>query len=167
MTAIVSTIFHIILFPLDENVVTVYQLSFFATDYSLLPSGSKTLVGGVPNSYINIGTSLLKASSLTGCFPLLPPAVPQMVNMVSSIPHDLTDPWILLAPSDINTYREQMPLSPTDLAYQAIQSSSESLATLVTTNGTVVPPIIVSSFDPLNQVLPIDEAIREIMSLEE
>ena len=124
-------------------------------------------MGGVPDSYVNIGTSLLKGSSLMVFFPLLPPVVPQVVNMVSSIPHELTDPWILLVPSEIDTYREQMLLSPSQLAYQAIQSASESLVTLVTANGTIVPPITAPSFDPLNQVLPMDKAIREIMSLEE
>lgn len=60
-----------------------------------------------------------------------------------------------------------MPLSPSELAYQAIQSTSKSLVSLVTANCTTDPPIIAPSFDPLNQVLPTDEAIREIMSLEE
>lgn len=60
-----------------------------------------------------------------------------------------------------------MPLSPAELAYEAIQSASESPVTLVTTNGITGPPIIVPSFNPLNQVLPVNEAIREIMSLEE
>lgn len=167
MKTIVSTVFRIILFPLDGKVVIVDQLSFCTPDYSLLPSGFVPLVGGVPDSYVSIGTSLLMASSLMGCFPLLPLAVPQMVNMVSSIPHGLTDPWILHAPSDIDIYGEQMPLSPVELAYQAIQFASESPVTLVTANGTTTPSITAPSFNPLNQVLPMDEAIREIMSLEE
>ena len=88
-----------------------------------------------------------------------------MVNMLSSIPHEKTDPWILPAPSDIDTYEEKMPLSLAELAYQAIQFSSESPVTLVSANGTTTPPITSLSFDPLNQVLPMDKAIREIMSL--
>jgi len=94
----------------------------------------------------------MKASSLMGYFPLLPPVAPQMVNMVLSIPHELTDPWILPAPSDIDTYGEQMLLSPAELAYQAIQSASESPVTLVTANGTTAPSIT-APFNPLNQVL--------------
>jgi len=86
--------------------------------------------------------------------------------MLSSIPHERTDPWILPAPSDIDTYGEQMPLLPAKLAYQAIQSAFDSPVTLVTANGTISPPIM-APFDPLNQVLPKDEVIREIMSLEE
>lgn len=90
-----------------------------------------------------------------------------MVSMLSSIPHEHTDPWILLAPSDTDTYGEQFPLSLTELAYQAIQSASSSPITLATTNSTTAPPITAPSFDPLNQFLPTDEAIREIMSWEE
>ena len=58
-------------------------------------------------------------------------------------------------------------LSPAELAYQAIQSASESPVTLVTANSTISPPITSPSFDPLNQVLPKEESIREIMGLEE
>ena len=39
--------------------------------------------------------------------------------------------------------------------------------TLVMANGTTTSLITAPSFDPLNQVLPKDEAIREITSLEE
>lgn len=64
-----------------------------------------------------------------------------MVNMLSSIPHEPTNQWILPAPSDIDTYREQMPLSPAELAYEVIQSTSKSSVTLVLANGTTAPPI--------------------------
>lgn len=73
MTAIVSSVFQLILFPLDGKIVTVDQLSFCTPDYATLPSSTIPLIGGFPNSYISIGTGLLKASSLLGCFPLPPP----------------------------------------------------------------------------------------------
>jgi len=152
---------------LDGNVVTVGLLSFFSLDYSPLPSSYVPLVGGVHDTYVSIDTSLFKASSLMGCFPLQLPKVSQMVNMLSSIPHEHTNPWILLAPSDLDTYRDQMPLSPTELAYQAIQSASASLVTLVTTNSTTTLPINSPPFDLLDQVLPMNGAIREIMSFRE
>lgn len=60
-----------------------------------------------------------------------------------------------------------MLLSPTELVYQAIQFASEYLVTLVLANSTIAPPITAPSFDPLNRVLPMDEAIRELTSLEE
>ena len=60
-----------------------------------------------------------------------------------------------------------MLLSPAELPCEAIQIASESLITLVLSNSTTPPPITTPSFDTLNQVLPMDEAIREITSLEE
>lgn len=124
-------------------------------------------MGGVPESYVSIGTGLLKASSLMGCFPLQPLKVSYMVSMLSSIPHEHTNPWILSAPSDIDTYKKQIPLSLAEFTYQVIQSTSTYLVTLVMANNTTAPPITTPSFDPLNQVLPTDESIREIMNLEE
>lgn len=126
MKAIMSLVFHIILFPFNGKIITVDQLSFCTPNYSPLPSSSVPLVGGVSDSYVSIGTGLLKACSLMGCFPLQPPKVPQSVNMISSIPHEQNDPWILLAPSDLHTYGDQMLLSPAELAYQASQSASAS-----------------------------------------
>lgn len=70
MNSIMSSIFRIILFPLDGKIVTVDKLSFCTPDYSPLPSSFVPLLGGVTDSYINIGTGLLKASSLMCCFPL-------------------------------------------------------------------------------------------------
>ena len=90
-----------------------------------------------------------------------------MVNMISSIPHEQTNPWILPDPSDIDTYGEQMLLSPVEFAYQAIQTTFTSPITFVTANGTISPPITTPSFNSLNQVLPTYEAILKIMSLEE
>jgi len=70
MTTIVSTIFRIIQFPLDGKIITIDQLSLCTPDYSPLPSGSVPLVAGGTDSYVSLGTGLLKTSSLMGCFPL-------------------------------------------------------------------------------------------------
>ena len=106
MKVFVSLVFYIILFPLDGKIVTVDQLSFCTPDYSSLPSNSVPLVGGVPNSYVSIGIGLLKASSLMGFFPLQLPKVSKSINMLSYFPHEHTDPLILSAPLDIDTYGE-------------------------------------------------------------
>ena len=100
MTAIVSSVLRLILFPLDGKIVTVDQLSFCTPDYTTLPSSSVLLIGGFPDSYVSVGTSLLKASSLMGCFPLPPLEVPHMVAMISTTLDGSIDPWILPAPSD-------------------------------------------------------------------
>lgn len=74
--AIVSTIFLIILFPLDGKEVTVDQLSFCTPNYSTLLGSFVPLVGGVPNSYVSLSANLLKAYSLIYCFPLQLSKVP-------------------------------------------------------------------------------------------
>lgn len=56
--------------------------------------------------------------------------------MVSIIPHDPTNLCILSTLLDIYSYGEQMLLSTAELAYQAIQSTSDSSIVVVTTNGT-------------------------------
>lgn len=76
MSAIVSVVFHVILFPLDGRIGIVDNFFFCTLYYAPLPSESLPLVGGIPNSYVNIGTSLLKDSSMMGCAPLPLPTVP-------------------------------------------------------------------------------------------
>ena len=87
--------------------------------------------------------------------------------MISTTLDGSIDPWILPIPLDIDSYGDQMPLSPAKLAYQAIQITSEPSTTMVSTKGTKLPPITIISKDLLNEVLPTDKAIREILSLEE
>lgn len=131
----------------------------------MFPSSTIPLVGGIPNSYVSISTDLLKGSSFMGFFPLLPPKVPLTIFMVSTIPHDPTNPWIFLTTSYIDAYGKKMSLSPAELAYQAIESALDSPVTLVMTNVTVSSTTTSPSNDILNQVLPSNEAIREIMCL--
>lgn len=87
--------------------------------------------------------------------------------MISTTLDGSIDPLIIPTPSDIDSYGDQIPLSPAELAYQAIQIASEPSTAMVSTKGTNLSPITVLSKDLLNEVLPTDEAIREIVSLEE
>ena len=60
-----------------------------------------------------------------------------------------------------------MTLSLVELYYQVIQSASNSPVTLVTANDTTSSPTTYPSSDLLNQFLPLDKAIGEIVCLEE
>jgi len=60
-----------------------------------------------------------------------------------------------------------MPLSPVELAYQGIQSTFASPVILAMANGTIALPITAPPLDPLNELLPMDEVVREIMSFGE
>ena len=60
-----------------------------------------------------------------------------------------------------------MSLSLVESSYQAIQIASEPSTNMVSTTGTTLSPIKVLSKYLLSEVCPTDEAIWEIMSLEE
>ena len=82
------------------------HLSFYIPTYSLLSSGNMHLVRDIHEFYVNVGIDLLKGSSLLHSFPLPPPKVPQAISIVSTIFNGPTDPWILPAPLDLQTYGE-------------------------------------------------------------
>ena len=94
-----------------------------------------------------------------GCFALPLPKVPHTIANISTILDGSIDPWILPAPSEIDSYGDQMPLSLAELAYQAIKLSSKPSTALVSTNGTTLSPITVPSKNLLVEVLPTDESI--------
>jgi hypothetical protein len=126
MHTFVSTLFHVLCFPHQGKFVTVDQLAFFNSDSrtSNVPFISKT-----PPGCKNVGVGLLKYSTLMGTFPIppldVPPPFVTSINMISTsvretpTSHDL---WIVPNPGDYLRYGEQIPLSPVEYAYQAIQS---------------------------------------------
>lgn len=103
MHAMASSLFRMIHFPHQGKIVTVDQLSLFA---------SSSLDGNVPNvkhtgsPYESVGASLFKGSALMGIFPLPPPHVAS-VNMISV----KSDPWVILVPDLVDTWGEVMPPS--------------------------------------------------------
>jgi hypothetical protein len=89
---------------------------------------------------------------------ILPPFVAS-INMISTTVHEtpaLYDPWEVPSPSDYPCYDENMPLSPVESAYQAIQSATPSS-----------PSLCDSSLDPFHMIFPTDEMIMSIMSMED
>jgi hypothetical protein len=99
-----------------------------------------------------------------------------MIFAVTNTPIGYHDPWIIPHPSDLESYRDTMPLSPMELTYSMIQSTSESpdshhillldekldqFSSLYWVNHTS------TSRDFLNIILPSEEAIMEIMTLKD
>jgi hypothetical protein len=125
MHAIVSILFCVLRFPHQGKVVIVDQLAFFNYDShtSNVPFISKT-----PPGYENVGVGLLKDSTLMGTFPIPPPNIPPpfftSINMISTYVRETPvshDPWIVPGPGDYLCYGKQMPSSPIESSYQAIQ----------------------------------------------
>lgn len=112
MFYVVSTLFHVLLFPHQGKIITVDQLALFSSNSSTInvPYVGKTII-----PYENFKVGLFKDSSLMGTFSLPSPSNVSFVNMISSI----NDPWIIPIPDQVdNNYGDTMPLSPVKQAYQ-------------------------------------------------
>jgi hypothetical protein len=160
MHAIVSTLFYVLRFPHQGKVITIDQLAFFNSDTH---TSNIPFIMNTPPGYENVGVGLLKDSTLMGMFPIPPPNVPPplvaSINMISTSVRPTylsSDPWIIPEPSDYPRYRNQMPLSPIESAYQSIQSTTP-----------FTPSLGDSSPDPFHAVFPTDEMIMLVMSMEE
>jgi hypothetical protein len=106
---------------------------------------------------------LLKDSTLMGTFPIPPPDVPPplvaSINMISTSFRKTpasSDLWIVPKLGDYILYGNQMPLSPVEYAYQAIQSADSS-----------TPSLDDSSLDLFHVIFPMDEMIMSVMSMED
>jgi hypothetical protein len=160
MHAVVSTLFYVLCFPHQENIITVDQLAFFNFDShtSNVPFILKTPLG-----YKNIAVGLIKDSTLMGTFPIPPPDVPPpfvtSINMISTsiretpTSHDL---WIVPDPGDYIRYGEKFPLSPVESSYQDIQLATPS-----------TPSIYDSSPDLFHVIFPTNEMIMSVISMED
>lgn len=79
MHAIASTLFCVIHFPHQGNIVTIYQMYSFASSSS---NGNFPYVNHFGAPYESVGVGLFKDSALMGNFPLPPPHVAS-ISMVS------------------------------------------------------------------------------------
>jgi hypothetical protein len=156
MHFIVSTLFRVVRFPHQGNIVTIDQITFFNSDTR---TSNVSFIAKTPPGYENVGVGLLKDSSLMGTFPIPPPDVPlplvASINMISTVPHELPvshDPWIVPDPVDHLRFGDEMPLSLVESAYQAIQSTTPS-----------TPSLDELSPYPFRVIFPTDEMIMSVM----
>jgi hypothetical protein len=159
-----SSLFRVVRFPHQGKIVTVDQLSFFASS----SEGNVPFVEHTSSSLVSVGAGLFKDPSLMGVFPLPPPNLAS-VNMITA--H--TDPWVLPPVHHEDSWGEMMPLSPAELNYIEIVAASAS------TSEPAIPGSVPDSpetfpwlgekatSDPLKESFPSDEAIIETMSPEE
>jgi hypothetical protein len=102
---------------------------------------------------------ILKDSSLMGTFPIPPPNVPHpsvtLINMISTSIHRTPayhNPWMVPNPGDHIRYDDEIPSSPVESTYQAIQSTTHATPSL----GDLSP-------DPFCVIFPMDEMIMSVM----
>jgi hypothetical protein len=158
MRVVVSTIFCVLHFPHQGKVVIVDQLAFFNFNSH---TSNVPFIAQTPPSYDNVDVVLLKDSSLMGTFPIppldIPPPFVASINMISTIFGELPksyDPCIVPSSDDCLHYSDKMPLSPIELVYQAIQSTTPSPHSLLDTSS-----------DPFHVVFHTNEIIMTILPM--
>jgi hypothetical protein len=180
MQAVVTTVFRVLLFPHEGQIVTIDQLSFSRPDPAL---GASTvpMIDNPQASVVNVGVGL--CPSLMGTFDY-PPShddvkfisnhhKAEIFHVSSFRTTYFQDPWILLSPSvtmDETGYSGMsMPFSAVEVAYSLVQ---QALAT-PDPNPTqeLDPPLepiwaqgSLTNTDSLDLVLPLDEAVIEAMT---
>jgi len=163
MHAIASSLFCVIHFPHQGKIVTVDQLSFFASSSSY---GNILYVKYTGAPYEGVGARIFKDPALMGLF-LLPPPHVFFFNMILV----KSDPQVIPSPDLVATLGEVMLLSPTEINYVEIVSASSSVSSNIPMSRT---SLNVSSHSPwlssslmvmsmclenLSSLLPIDMSV--------
>ena len=123
MTVVVSSVFQVIKFPHNGKIVTIDQLAYFSSD----PTSSESIqhVGKMTIPYKDVGVGLVKDVGLLGTFPFPPINASYSfatIHMITSNNIVYDDPWIIPSESEIDSFGDVMPLSPYEIAYEAMQS---------------------------------------------
>jgi len=161
---VASSLFHVIHFPHQGKIVIVDQLSFFASS----SEGNVPFVEHTSIPYESVGAGLFKDPALMGVFSLPPPNIAP-INMISV----RSDPCVLPPTDQVESWGDEMLLSPAELNYVEIVSASapppESAPSSRALDSYAYSPWLGddASSDPLKEIFPSDEAIIETMSLEE
>jgi hypothetical protein len=134
MQVVVATVFRVLLFPHEDWIVTIDQLSFSRSDPSLGVSAVPMIDNPQPG-VVNVGVGLCRY--LMGTFDYPPPQGDVKfisdhhrvdIFQVSSFRMTyFTDPWILPSPSAMMEGRGHpsmsMPLSAAEVAYSLVQQA--------------------------------------------
>jgi hypothetical protein len=180
MQAVVATIFWVLLFPHEDQIVTIDQLSFSSTDPSLGVS-AVTMIDNPQPGIVNIGVGL--CPSLMGTFNYPPPQGDvkfifdhhkvEIFQVSSFCMTYFNDPWILPSPSTMVEGTGHpgmfMPLSVAEVAYSLVQQDSTDTDPTPTQElDSTLEPIFaqgsLAETNSLDLVLPSDEAIIEAMT---
>jgi hypothetical protein len=174
MQAVVATVLWVLLFPHEDRIVTIDQLSFSRPDPSLGAS-AVSMIDNPQQGVFNVGVGL--CPSLMGTFDYLPPqgdvkfiSDHHKVEIFQVSSFHMTyfnDPWILPSPSatmeGIEHPSMSMPLSTAEVAYSLVQQALvDTDPTLAQELDPIPKPIwaqgSLGDTDSLDLVLPSDEA---------
>jgi hypothetical protein len=180
MKAVVATVFRVLLFPHEDRIVTIDQLSFSRPD----PALGASMVPMVDNpqaGVVNVGFGL--CPSLMGTFNYPPPQgdvkfisthhKAEIFHVSSFRMTYFQDPWTLPSPSDTMDVTRHAgmsaPFSATEVVYSLVQQTSATLDPIPAPElDPLLEPIWAQdslvNTDSLDLVLPSDEAIIEEMT---
>lgn len=165
MRAVASSLFRVIRFPHKEKIVTVDQWSFFASSSS---DGNVPFVEHTSNPRESVGVGLFKDPTLMGVFSLPPPNIAPINTICVRY-----DPWVLPPADQIESWGDEMSLSPAKLNYvesvSTLAPSSKFSPSSRAVNSYVQSPWLGdgASSNPLKEIFPSDEVTIETMSFEE
>jgi len=112
MRTVASSLFRVICFPHQGKIIIVDQLSFFTSSSS---DGNVPFMEHTSIPCESVGARLFKYPALMGVFSLPPPNITP-INMISV----RSDPWVLPPVDQIESWGDEMPLSPAELNYVEI-----------------------------------------------
>ena len=96
-------------------------MAYFSSD----PASSESIqhVGKTTIPYKDVGVGLVKDVGLLGTFPFPPINVDPSfasIHMITSDTIIYDDPWIVPSESEIDSFGDSMPVSPYEIAYEAV-----------------------------------------------
>jgi hypothetical protein len=181
MQLVVATVFWVLLFPHEGHIMTIDQLSFYRPDLSLGAS-MVPMIDNPQRGIVNVGDGL--CPSFMGTFDYLPPqgdvkfvSDHHKVEIFQVSSFHMTyfnDPWIIPSPSatmeGTGHHGMSMPLSAVEEAYSLFQQALADTDPTPTQQLDLIPDPIwaqgsLVGTDSLDLVLPLDEAIIEVMTI--
>ena len=171
MTVVVSSVFRLIKVPHNGKIITIDQLPYFSSD--LASSESIQHVSKTTIPYKDVGVGLVKDAGLLGTFPFPPinaSSSTAAIHMISSDTIVYDDPWIVPSEAEIDSFCDVMPLSPYEIAYQAMQSFSDPSSTKIDLMNVVhEESLFTSNSDSttFSELVHTNEQIREILCVDD
>ena len=146
-------------------------MAYFSSD----PASSETIqhVGKTVIPYKDVGVGLVKDAGLLGNFPFPPINTSSSFAYIHMITSDTTiydDPWIILSKSEIDSFGDAMPLSPYEVAYQVVQSFTDTSSTKIDLMNVVrEEPLFTSTSELIAfpEVVSYDKKLREVLCVDD
>lgn len=124
MKSFISSVFRILCFCHEGNVISINSLAYHTSDLHSNINTTVSFVGDSQEGYASVGMGLFKDSYFMGTFPLPPPNTTfAPINTISSITYGSlgsSDTWVVPRHLKIESYGAEMSLSLVEITYLMI-----------------------------------------------